>query len=608
MRVAFYVRVSTERQQQAQTIEQQVSRLHAYLAEQAGWSVAEEHIFRDDGRSGAQLNRPGLDALRDQAAHAAFDLVLMTAPDRLARNYVHQMIVLEELERWGCRVHFIDRPLRTDDPHEQLVLQIRGAVAEYERTLIADRMRRGRLAKLQSGQLLPWTHRLYGYRLDPERPRDPAGLQLEPAESAIVQEIFDRYAPGGVSLYALARRLTERQVPSPMGRAHWNPSTVRGILTNPAYMGLAASGKTRAVRAERRWSALKPVGRGESTRPRPVEEWIQIPVPAIVSAEQFARVQEVLIVNQQRARRNVKHEYLLRGLVSCGSCQLACRGSARDPQEVRYRYYVCRGKQHAVMSSRDEPCTARFIPALQLDELVWADLCHLLQDPQIVAAALERARSGAWLPEELRRRQASLRQVWEAVGRQRQRLLDAYLAGVVELAGFQAKDGELRQRQADLQTQEQEIAVSSRRLQELQELTRSAAAVGERLRVGLETATAAQRRQLVELLIDRVVVTDGEVEIRYVIPLTEASTQSRFCQLRTDYLRLAAIDIPVVERQGLVGAAGDDKAGIRSFGEHLCLEPHPAWCAPTLRLVGRLPGQAHLRRAALDLLALGVGQ
>ena len=161
MRVACYVRVSTDRQQRAQTIEQEIDQLQAHVADQDGWEIREEHIFRDDGQSGAKLDRPGLDALRDHAAQAAFDLVLITSPDRLARKYVHQMIVLEEVERRGVRVVFIDRP-PSDDLDDQLVLQIRGAVAECERTLIADRMRRGRIAKLRSGQLLPWTRLPYG--------------------------------------------------------------------------------------------------------------------------------------------------------------------------------------------------------------------------------------------------------------------------------------------------------------------------------------------------------------------------------------------------------------------------------------------------------------
>lgn len=145
MEIALYVRVSTNRQQQMQTIEQQLERLHTYVAAHPEWHLTEEHIYRDDGYSGAKLNRPGLDGLRDRAAMAAFERVLMTAPDRLARNYVHQVLLLDELAQRGCQVEFLDRPM-SQDPHDQLLLQIRGAVAEYERTWIADRMRRGRQA------------------------------------------------------------------------------------------------------------------------------------------------------------------------------------------------------------------------------------------------------------------------------------------------------------------------------------------------------------------------------------------------------------------------------------------------------------------------------
>src|SRR4029453_13863564 len=92
MEVALYVRVSTTRQQQTQTIEQQLARLRAHVATQPDWHLAEEHIYRDDGYRGAKLNRPGLDWLRGRAAMGAFERVLVTAPDRLARNYVHQML------------------------------------------------------------------------------------------------------------------------------------------------------------------------------------------------------------------------------------------------------------------------------------------------------------------------------------------------------------------------------------------------------------------------------------------------------------------------------------------------------------------------------------
>ena len=184
MRVALYVRVSTQHQTQTQTIDQQLDRLRAHGQVQ-GWPLAEELIFRDDGFSGATLHRPGLERLREQVAAGTLDHLLLTAPDRLARNYAHQVLLLDEFAQAGCAVEFLDRPM-SQDPHDQLVLQIRGAVAEYERSLIAERMRRGRQAKLRAGVLLPWTRPPYGYALDPDRPRDPAGVRRAPAAAAIV--------------------------------------------------------------------------------------------------------------------------------------------------------------------------------------------------------------------------------------------------------------------------------------------------------------------------------------------------------------------------------------------------------------------------------------
>jgi site-specific DNA recombinase len=87
--------------------------------------------------------------------------VLITAPERLARTDVHHMLLLEALTQHGCQIEFLERPM-SNDPHDHLLLQIRGAVAEYERTLIADRMRRGRQAQIRSGLLLPWTVPPYG--------------------------------------------------------------------------------------------------------------------------------------------------------------------------------------------------------------------------------------------------------------------------------------------------------------------------------------------------------------------------------------------------------------------------------------------------------------
>lgn len=533
MRVAVYARVSTTRQAQAQTIEQQLDRLVAAVTER-GWTLDERHVYRDDGYSGAGLGRPGLDCLRDHAALAEVDLVVVTAPDRLARNYVHQVLLLDELGRNGCQVEFLDRPM-SQDPHDQLLLQIRGAVAEYERTLIAERMRRGRQAKLRAGTLLPWTTPPFGYRLDPERPRDAAGVRVERAEAVLVAQLFDWYLEPQATVYRLAKRLTDLQVATPTGKPRWNAASVRGILPNPAYAGRALTNRTRVVPARRRRSALLPVGPGESHAPRPQEDWIAVPVPAIVSEETFARVQAKLDTNQQSAARNTRHEYLLRALVSCGRCRLSC--TVRQTQ-AGYRYYLCRGRTDALRVARGQRCGARYTPAGQLDELVWADLCALLADPAQVACALERARGGAWLPQELQARQATLRQALGQLERQQQRLLDAYLAEVLALAEFDRKRQELDRRRATLAAQQRQLdAIAEQRL-ELRTVADGIEAFCQTVRSGLATATFAQRRLLVELLIDRVVVTDGEVEIRYVLPTSPDGPHPPYCQLRKDHLNL----------------------------------------------------------------------
>ncbi len=257
MRIALYVRVSTQRQAHHQTSEQQLERLCAWCAEHA-WEVHTDLIFRDDGCSGATLQRPGLDALRDAVAAARCDLVGLTAPDRLARNYVHQMVLLEEFERAGCHVEFLDRPM-SQDPHNQLLLQIRGAVAEYERTLITERLRRGRLHKLQAGLLLPWTVPPYGYRFGVERPRAPAGVWVEPVEGVRVQALFARYLSPRSSLDGLAKWLRAQGAAPPMGKAIWHGSTVRGILKNPTYTGQVYAGRTSRRPCRERRSALQPL-------------------------------------------------------------------------------------------------------------------------------------------------------------------------------------------------------------------------------------------------------------------------------------------------------------------------------------------------------------
>ena len=533
MRVAIYARVSTQHQMQTQTIEQQLERLRAYVKQQ-GWDLLQENIYRDDGISGANLNRPGLDQLRDRVGAREIDCIVITEPDRLARNYVHQMLLLEEWEKYGCRVEFLDRPI-SQDPHDQLLLQIRGVVAEYERTLIADRMRRGRQAKYRAGILLSWTRPLYGYQMDPDRPRDPAKVKLNEAEAAVLREMFNFYLEEDATLYKLVQHLHSMGILSPGGEEYWSTATLRGLLTNPAYTGQVYVGRTHTIKPHLRRSATHPIGKpGESHVKAPEEEWILVAaIPAIIEIKQFEQIQAKLVHNQQAASRNNKaHQYLLRAMVSCGFCQLSCSCRTLHPG---YHYYYCHGRTDVVYSHLHKHCDARYIPAQQLDELVWQDLFQLITHPEIISTALQRAQGGCWLPQELQARRDNLRHGQNALQSQLDRLTEAYLNQVIPLPEYQRRRVDLENRLQGMQDLEKQLTHQVDRRNELSGLAVSIENFCQRIRTGLENTNFEQKRTLVELLVDRVIVKDENVEIRYVIPTSPASEHIRFCHLRKDY-------------------------------------------------------------------------
>ena len=283
-----------------------------------------------------------------------------------------------------------------------------------------------------------------------------------------------------------------------------------------------------------RRSAMRPIGRpGCTAVPLPVEGWLAVgPVPAMVSQAHFDAVQAKLAGNRAFARRNnTAHRHLLRALVSCGCCGLACMGRANK----QHLYYVCNGKRRYAHSHRTTRCPARHTPADQLDALVWRDLCALLAEPEPLAAAVARAHGGAWLPQELLARREALRRGQAHLRQQIERLTDAYLRAVIPLDEYERRRRDLEQRPQALAGQEDQLRRDTTRRQQLVGVAVSLEAFRARVQGGLAEASFERRRQLVLLLVDRVVVTEAEVEIRYVLPTSPESEHVRFCHLRKDY-------------------------------------------------------------------------
>lgn len=236
IRAALYARVSTEMQEKEQTIQSQLGAITQY-AEAHQFHSTPALTYLDEGYSGSQLDRPALDALRDHAREGRFDAVVLLCPDRLARKYAYQVVLIEELKRYGIAVHFCERPI-TDSPDDQLLLQIQGAIAEYERTKILERARRGRLHRARSGEITPAAPP-YGYRRMPKRSGGDGHIRIHEEEAALVRQVFAWYAEDGVSLYQLLLRLNASQWKTRAGRKEWAATTVLRMLRCEWYVGRA---------------------------------------------------------------------------------------------------------------------------------------------------------------------------------------------------------------------------------------------------------------------------------------------------------------------------------------------------------------------------------
>lgn len=518
MRAAIYARVSTERQERQQTIDSQLAALSAW-AEEAGHELKAEHAFRDEGYSGARLDRPGLDALRDAVRDAEVDIVAVLSPDRLARKYAYQVLLLEEFRRAGCTVTFLNHTI-SDNPGDQLLLQIQGAVAEYERALLGERFRRGKLQKARAGWFIGG-RAPYGYRYMPCRDGAGGRLEVDEDEAAFVRLLYSWLVEERMTIRQILKRLNVGPWYPRSGKHPWSPSVIHHILSEPVYAGTTYANRYDLVEAKKPRSR-KPSYSGKGCRRiRPREQWIAIPVPPVIEQDLWDRTQAQLARNAQLSfRNNQKHNHLLRCLLTCGACGLAMHGVARTlAGGVLRTYYRCAGKDR-VMTARESACPRAHLDGARLETAVWEHIRALLVDPAQLLAQFERFAAGA--NRDGQRARAAERPIaarLDRLARAEQRLVDAYQAEAISLAELSERRRSLaEQRQAF----EQQLAASEKLRRErikaravLDDLT----AFCDRIRGRLEVASFADRQVILQLVVERIMVHESSLEIRHVIPL-----------------------------------------------------------------------------------------
>jgi site-specific DNA recombinase len=521
---AIYARVSSARQAKDQTIGSQLAALREHAAA-SRLDVPGDWVFADDGHSGATLARPGLEALRDLAARGCPDVVLVWSPDRLARKFAYQALLIEELARCGVRVEFVKGP-RGDSPEDQLLVQFQGVFAEYEKAQLAERYRRGKAWRAKSGSVNVLSGAPYGYRYVRKTPETGARYEIIADEAAVVTELFRRYADGGVSIADLGRWLTAQAIPTRTGKARWNGSVLSGMLRNPAYAGTAVFGKTQAVHEPaarvNRTARLagRTVPRPARTAARPREEWTPIPVPAITSQDTFDRVQQRLQDNKRFAARNTKVPSLLQGLAACAACGYTYyRDSARTTRGIIY-YYRCPGTDG--YRYEDGPaCQNKPVRADYLDQVIWDHVTALLASPALIRAEISKRTEQARTSDPVTRQRGQLDLALAKAATSVTAMITAYSEQLITIDELRTRLPDLRAREANLRAQLTALDTQAADHDAYLKLAGDLETFLAQLRTATGTATTQDRQRVLRAVVKDILIGPEKITIRHRIPARE---------------------------------------------------------------------------------------
>jgi len=382
--IAIYARVSENPDEEERTIKNQLM-VFKEEAEKKGWQIVQE--YKDDDWSGDILERPALDRLRLDAKskNRAWEAVLIYDPDRLARRYSYQELVMDELREAGVEVHFVtvSTPKNSED---KILHGVRGLFAEYERAKIAERFRLGKLRKVKDGHILT-THPLYGYDYVPKQDKQHGYYKINPEESRVANMIFSWVGNDGLTLRAVVKKLQQLGIkPRNSKRGVWSTSTLSTMLRHRGYIGEAHYGASYAVIPQNPLKNEKyKKMRKTSRKLRPREDWITIPIPAIIKRELFEKVGKQLKENFALCQRNRKNQYLLAGKIYC-----VC-GRHRHGEGYYNKpnlYYRC--DDRVLSFPLPAKCEERGINAKVADSLVWKKIEELMSSEELLAQQVER--------------------------------------------------------------------------------------------------------------------------------------------------------------------------------------------------------------------------
>lgn len=443
---AYYARVSTNRQEKEETIDSQIAEVEDRI-KLDGNVVGQSLKFKDDGWSGDLLARPGLDAMRDAADRKEFEVIYIWSRDRIARKYSYQELILDQLSELGIEV--IDlHGTKAETPEDKILLGFKGLFAEYEKAMIADRMRRGKFHKARA-KIYVNLQPPYGYDYIPKTKDAEPYLVINDEEAENIRKIFRWITNEGLTIRAVIKRLSELKIyPKKRRRLIWGSGPIGRLIRNESYIGKSYFNKNYAVVPEhpKNNEHYKKVKKS-SRRLRPREEWIEIPVPRILEDDLFYKVQAKLRLNKKYNKRNRKTKCLLPQKVFC-----VC-GHPRNIEGVReHRYYRCTDRIYRYPLPRQ--CNASGVNAFNLDDFTWEAILKLFTNADLIKKQVKR-----WTDSKVKEVEyseddiVSNAKLLKKLGEEEARYIKAYGQGALTLGQFQEQIKEVKERKEVLQSE-----------------------------------------------------------------------------------------------------------------------------------------------------------
>ena len=529
-RAVIYARVSSSKQSEEKTIDSQIEVLIDY-AEKHGFIVPDGWIFKDDGVSGSTIQRPALDNLRDLISSGSPDILLIYHPDRLARKYVYQALLLEEFSKYGIEVIFYKNK-KAETPEEHLLEQFQGVFAEYERAQITERCRRGKLHKAKQGSVTVITNAPFGYRyIKADNKGASAHYELDQQESETVKKLFDMYGVEGKKIHELVNFMNQSIHKPRKSNFGWEGSTIRRILHNRAYTGMAGYLKTEKCEGNSQRIIRAPKsGRmqiSKYARKDCLEEnWITIPIPAIISENLYRIVQDKLNEARHFASRNTKNPSILQGILVCGKCNCSFYKKSR---KNKYSYYSC----YRNLNSKDESCDNRSVRQDDLDEYVWNWVISILKNPLLIEKEIVRRSAEDPERKHLNEKKMNLKRIHNKLLNARNKLLDAYTEGeCLSLSELKKRMMILNQQTQQI---EKEIAIIESQSADEERFNQSRLTLekfSESLENSFTELSIEEKQRVVRALIHEIIIFEDSIKIRHCIPISnEKNSNIEKCPL-----------------------------------------------------------------------------